>query len=184
MVGCKVQVHHIYFLFDAFYWGLRCPQDLEEHDPLSSTHAVPSSVSAGFLVDTDRDSSTPDTYQAPPRPLPYNVDLSSQIAGNIQNDIRGDLEKVDSKGKPDQDQESLQLEEDQSCDVKKPVDPANDDEEDVCPICLEEYDAENPRMLTKCEHHFHLCCILEWMERSDTCPVCDQITMIDEMYNE
>lgn len=53
------------------------------------------------------------------------------------SDIRGDLEKADSKGKPDQDQESLQLEEDQSCDVKKPVDPANDDEEDVCPICLE-----------------------------------------------
>lgn len=30
-------------------------------------------------------------------------------------------------------------------------------------------------MLTKCEHHFHLCCILEWMERSETCPVCDKV---------
>ncbi|MBA0741347.1 hypothetical protein Gogos_014509, partial [Gossypium gossypioides] len=38
-----------------------------------------------------------------------------------------------------------------------------------------EYDAENPELLTKCEHHFHLSCILEWMERSDTCPICDQV---------
>ncbi|KAL7083213.1 hypothetical protein ACP275_14G147800 [Erythranthe tilingii] len=48
------------------------------------------------------------------------------------------------------------------------------DEEDVCPTCLEEYDSENPKITTKCNHHFHLSCILEWMERSDTCPICDQ----------
>ncbi|KAL0008361.1 hypothetical protein SO802_009863 [Lithocarpus litseifolius] len=48
------------------------------------------------------------------------------------------------------------------------------EEEDVCPICLEEYDAENPNIITRCEHHFHLSCILEWMERSDACPICDQ----------
>uniref|UniRef100_A0A804NTJ9 RING-type E3 ubiquitin transferase n=1 Tax=Zea mays TaxID=4577 RepID=A0A804NTJ9_MAIZE len=44
------------------------------------------------------------------------------------------------------------------------------------------YDEENLRSITKCEHHFHLCCILEWMERKDTCPVCDQITLVDEMF--
>lgn len=38
-----------------------------------------------------------------------------------------------------------------------------------------EYDTENPKMTTKCDHHFHLACILEWMERSDTCPVCDKV---------
>lgn len=38
-----------------------------------------------------------------------------------------------------------------------------------------EYSIENPKIVTKCEHHFHLACILEWMERSDTCPVCDQV---------
>jgi hypothetical protein len=42
--------------------------------------------------------------------------------------------------------------------------------------CSPEYDEENPRSVTKCEHHFHLCCILEWMERKDTCPVCDQVS--------
>ncbi|MBA0821902.1 hypothetical protein Goarm_018734, partial [Gossypium armourianum] len=79
------------------------------------------------------------------------------------------------------------------------------EEEDACPICLEgnvisfpkaliaskarslisngllmvfahaEYGTENPKLITKCEHHFHLSCILEWMERSDTCPICDQV---------
>ncbi|KAL5547059.1 hypothetical protein UlMin_006746 [Ulmus minor] len=51
------------------------------------------------------------------------------------------------------------------------------EEEDACPIYLEEYDVENPKLMTKCEHHFHLACILEWMERSETCPVCDQVCL-------
>ncbi|GAB4861710.1 Probable E3 ubiquitin-protein ligase rhb1a [Ancistrocladus abbreviatus] len=53
------------------------------------------------------------------------------------------------------------------------------EEEDVCPICLEEYDAENPKMITNCEHDFHLSCILDWMERSDSCPVCDKEMIFD-----
>lgn len=38
-----------------------------------------------------------------------------------------------------------------------------------------EYDLENPRIITKCKHHFHLSCIYEWMERSDTCPICEEV---------
>ncbi|KAK3027264.1 hypothetical protein RJ639_041210, partial [Escallonia herrerae] len=49
---------------------------------------------------------------------------------------------------------------------------ASEDEEDVCPTCLEEYTEENPRINTKCSHHYHLGCIYEWMERKETCPVC------------
>ncbi|KAG6497455.1 hypothetical protein ZIOFF_045355 [Zingiber officinale] len=46
------------------------------------------------------------------------------------------------------------------------------EDEDVCPTCLEEYTTENPKIVANCAHHFHLSCIYEWMERSDTCPVC------------
>lgn len=53
------------------------------------------------------------------------------------------------------------------------------EEEDACPICLEEYDTENPKMVTNCEHDFHLSCLLEWMERSDLCPVCDKEMVFD-----
>jgi hypothetical protein len=46
-----------------------------------------------------------------------------------------------------------------------------------------EYDAENPKKTTKCEHHFHLACILEWMERSDTCPVCDKVCLNEQNFH-
>ncbi|XP_075496510.1 putative E3 ubiquitin-protein ligase RHB1A [Primulina tabacum] len=72
---------------------------------------------------------------------------------------------------------SKEMEDNNSDELKKssePFVPLLQDEEDVCPTCLEEYDVENPRIVTKCDHHFHLACILEWMERSYTCPVCDQ----------
>ncbi|XP_062230173.1 E3 ubiquitin-protein ligase At3g02290-like [Phragmites australis] len=46
------------------------------------------------------------------------------------------------------------------------------EDEDVCPTCLEEYTEDNPKIITKCCHHFHLGCIYEWMERSDSCPIC------------
>uniref|UniRef100_A0A0D3HKR0 RING-type E3 ubiquitin transferase n=3 Tax=Oryza TaxID=4527 RepID=A0A0D3HKR0_9ORYZ len=142
-------------------------QNQEEHEPLSSAYDGSSPASAIVAVDTNLDTSTPDTYRAPPAPLPYDVSLP--VPENP------DLEKSDLKSKTDdQQEESLEVDEFKSC--EKCVAEDKPDEEDVCPICLEEYDAENPRSLTKCEHHFHLCCILEWMERSDTCPVCDQVS--------
>ncbi|MCO5610748.1 hypothetical protein L7F22_064989 [Adiantum nelumboides] len=54
------------------------------------------------------------------------------------------------------------------------------EDEESCPICLEEYDKENPRIDMVCEHHYHLGCILEWMERSDNCPMCDQEISFNE----
>ncbi|KAK3019144.1 hypothetical protein RJ639_002875 [Escallonia herrerae] len=50
------------------------------------------------------------------------------------------------------------------------------EEEDVCPTCLDEYTTENPKIVAKCSHHFHLGCIYEWMERSENCPVCGKVT--------
>ncbi|KAF8779509.1 hypothetical protein HU200_002562 [Digitaria exilis] len=153
-------------------------QNPEEHEPLSSAFHGASPTSAVVAVDTNLDTATLDTYRAPPAPLPYDVGLT--VAENP------DLDKSVIKIKPEG-QQSPKVDEFESCEKGTPEDKP--DEEDVCPICLEgsfvlppEYDEENPRSMTKCEHHFHLCCILEWMERSDTCPVCDQITLIDEMY--
>lgn len=42
-------------------------------------------------------------------------------------------------------------------------------------ISCAEYTSENPKIMTKCSHHFHLGCIYEWMERSDSCPVCGKV---------
>lgn len=65
--------------------------------------------------------------------------------------------------------------------VKPKVNTISVDDEDVCPICLEEYTSENPRIITKCSHHYHLSCIYEWNERSKTCPVCSKLMVFEEM---
>lgn len=46
------------------------------------------------------------------------------------------------------------------------------DEQDTCPTCLEGYNPGNPKRSTSCGHHFHLACILKWMEMSTRCPIC------------
>ncbi|CAI9768799.1 unnamed protein product [Fraxinus pennsylvanica] len=61
------------------------------------------------------------------------------------------------------------------------IKPSSD--EDVCPTCLEDYTPENPKITTQCSHHFHLCCIYEWMERSDTCPICGKEMEFSESLN-
>ncbi|KAG6524206.1 E3 ubiquitin-protein ligase At3g02290-like [Zingiber officinale] len=53
-------------------------------------------------------------------------------------------------------------------------------DEDACPICLEEYTTENPRSTLQCSHQFHLCCVYEWMERSDACPFCSELMLFKE----
>ncbi|XP_020095566.1 E3 ubiquitin-protein ligase At3g02290-like isoform X2 [Ananas comosus] len=54
------------------------------------------------------------------------------------------------------------------------------EEEDDCPICLEEYTSENPRIILQCNHHYHLSCIYEWMERSQACPICGEVMLFKE----
>ncbi|XP_009391150.3 E3 ubiquitin-protein ligase At3g02290-like [Musa acuminata AAA Group] len=54
------------------------------------------------------------------------------------------------------------------------------EDEDVCPICLEEYTYENPRIPLKCTHIYHLSCIYEWLERSESCPICSKTVQFNE----
>ncbi|XVF51456.1 hypothetical protein PTKIN_Ptkin04bG0186800 [Pterospermum kingtungense] len=118
--------------------------------------------------------------------LMTNVDSSQEtVAVNTQDTYikSEDTKESDCKERSDTEIESpkgLEVE------LSKPVEAVvskKEEEEDVCPTCLEEYDAENPKIITKCEHHFHLACILEWMERSDTCPVCDK-EMVFDLYTD
>ncbi|CAN1778093.1 Probable E3 ubiquitin-protein ligase RHB1A [Linum perenne] len=104
-----------------------------------------------------------------------------EIANAGAQDVPVKCEDVKEPGKTKSDLELDPVEELEEVEISKPVGPfiPPTEEEDCCPTCLEEYDDENPRIITKCEHHFHLACILEWMERSDTCPVCDKEMIFD-----
>lgn len=55
-----------------------------------------------------------------------------------------------------------------------------DEDDDFCPTCLEAYDEANPKIFTRCGHHFHMPCIYEWLERKDTCPICESKMVFEE----
>ncbi|GFP88908.1 E3 ubiquitin-protein ligase at3g02290 [Phtheirospermum japonicum] len=172
----------------------------EEREPLSSSHhAIVTTHPAGLLVDTNLDTSVPDTYRPPPAPIPYEThagrphtpsrnreaicDKTEVILQTTNTESVEDVNsgspletkvkdvECDEKGSINIElAASKDVEDEKSDDLKKSIEPMVPpllDEEDVCPTCLEEYDEENPKMVTKCEHHFHLACILEWMERRD-----------------
>lgn len=177
-----------------------CPRTLEECEPMSFTNVASSAVSPEIFFNTNLESSVPDAYRAPPAPMPYNLGLecSNTLPGKFGNSgvKTGHMQPTDSasvgeavveddnlkcsecKRKAVGEQDTIKVVEDEPSKMSK-SDVLTTEEEDVCPTCLEEYDLENPRIITNCKHHFHLSCIYEWMERSDTCPICEEIMMFD-----
>jgi hypothetical protein len=41
-----------------------------------------------------------------------------------------------------------------------------------CPICCEEYDDGCEVIQMPCQHLFHEGCLLPWLEKRNTCPMC------------
>lgn len=177
---CSARKHHLQGTPVYYY----CPPTFEEREFLTSNDGTAASLAAGYLVGLNLEASIPDTFRSPPVPLPYDivfggsastdsesgretVSVSSFETSITRDDIEESDCKVQTKSAPISPRK-VELSKSNGTQVLVT------EEEDVCPICLEEYDDENPKNLTKCEHHFHLCCILEWMERSDSCPICDQ----------
>ncbi|KZV21811.1 protein binding protein [Dorcoceras hygrometricum] len=160
------------------------PRGSEEHDSLTSHDGIATVRASALLIDLNLNMSTPDTYRPPPAPLPYDVVFGRPESTDPES---GQVISAHTLEKP-----SCIVLKEASC-LKEsdilPVSPkkvdlqflksepitVSTDEDDTCPTCLEEYNKENPKILTKCSHHFHLSCILEWKERSNTCPICDQV---------
>ncbi|XP_028804308.1 E3 ubiquitin-protein ligase At3g02290 [Neltuma alba] len=177
----------------------------EVHSISSSVQGAASMTSTASL-----DSSLSGMYRAPPRPLPYDADsryFLSQRDGLVSRREKGSShsneESQPLRSDLDVDSDSLSMGDkwnECACEngskeylsksslrlssakytpgaaaVYAPL-----EDEDVCPTCLEEYTQENPKIMTKCSHHFHLGCIYEWMERSENCPVCGKEMEFDE----
>ncbi|KAL0918302.1 hypothetical protein M5K25_010302 [Dendrobium thyrsiflorum] len=165
-----------------------CPEDFEEDEPLSSTHDPPSAVPV-LPVDTVPATSIADSCQEP-NALHLHEDFShtQSITGRVDNSAKNEFEGSDNcDGLKESEHKTVSDFVSNSPKLKEKLSNLENsimlatDEEDVCPTCLEEYNAENPRIVTKCKHHFHLSCILEWFERSNTCAICDKIMEVDNM---
>ncbi|XP_064458028.1 E3 ubiquitin-protein ligase RNF181-like [Ornithodoros turicata] len=48
----------------------------------------------------------------------------------------------------------------------------NDDHDRKCPVCLKEFDISEPVTEMPCSHAFHKDCIIPWLNRMNSCPVC------------
>lgn len=132
--------------------------------PLSSRQGA-SALSTGLLVDTNLDTSIPDTYRPPPAPIPYDVSagrpqtppVAQEISGNKSDATLQTTTTSDSvqEAAGDNPQETSSKCEDlkYKVDTKLELDPIKKaevelskpvesvalvtEEEDVCPTCLE-----------------------------------------------
>lgn len=176
-------------------------QRLEGRAVTSSTQGVTPLTSTG-LGSPSADSSFSETHHLVPRPPPYDTDPrysrlqrdglvsrreksmshtqedSQLLARSSSSSCVEHLGSVKKKNSADAEEEC------KACrsDSEKIMSAkglygtgyilTTSEDEDVCPTCLDEYTPENPKIITKCSHHFHLGCIYEWMERSEFCPLC------------
>ncbi|CAK7336030.1 unnamed protein product [Dovyalis caffra] len=106
------------------------------------------------------DGSANDTQISSSRPAPYDTDQ--------RNGVDSEDDKL---GYSESSEKSLATKVAYGLTYAQP--PSED--EDVCPTCLDEYTPENPKITTRCSHHFHLGCIYEWLERSESCPICGKV---------
>ncbi|XP_072958074.1 E3 ubiquitin-protein ligase At3g02290-like [Typha angustifolia] len=150
------------------------------------------SLASGSLIE---DNSTMDTFRCPPRPLPFDdprfshghhhcddiprPDKSSphfQAVSVLRNKNDAFIEPTGMTKKSN----GSSLKHESVVEGSRESDTSSSEEEDACPICLEEYLPENPRIILQCNHHFHLGCIYEWMERSEACPICGKVMLFNE----
>ncbi|KAF3783356.1 E3 ubiquitin-protein ligase [Nymphaea thermarum] len=47
-----------------------------------------------------------------------------------------------------------------------------EDEEARCAVCLEGFGVDGEARETPCSHRYHNNCIIKWLEKHITCPVC------------
>jgi len=74
----------------------------------------------------------------------------------------------------------------QEMDSKKASEDSCTSEELECLVCMEEFCKDNPEILTLCKcginrGHWHLMCLMQWLEKEPHCPVCREAIYFEEM---
>ncbi|CAF2103802.1 unnamed protein product [Brassica napus] len=167
----------------------------------SSVQATTPSITSS----SSHDNFLSEAFRSTPRPLPYDADprhFRSLVSRREKGSSHSHEEAEPLRSDSDADSESFGCKWANNKSVISEKDPKEEyssksslrimksksasgniwdfplsEDEDACPTCLEEYTSENPKIVTKCSHHFHLGCIYEWMERSENCPVCGKFPL-------
>lgn len=175
MGGCCCSSRQSHLVGTPVYYY--CPESFQELGPSAARTGVGSAaLTTGLLVDIGLETSIPDTFRAP-APLPYDLLLGRPLCEDSES-IKGKISDSSFKTVPSsEDLGGLDCKTQHSSVILSPTESdlskqktwnqLIDEEEDSCPICFEYYDVENPKIKTKCDHDFHLSCLLEWLERSD-----------------
>lgn len=71
-------------------------------------------------------------------------------------------------------------------DMAKAMASKLESQDDECVICMEGFDKSNPRMPTLCgcganKTYFHLPCLYQWIDQSESCPSCRQKLTWEEL---
>lgn len=55
--------------------------------------------------------------------------------------------------------------------------------EDKCAICCDAYGEEDALMKTPCNHHFHKGCLIQWLWKQSTCPLCQKVVIRNRTFH-
>jgi len=50
--------------------------------------------------------------------------------------------------------------------------PSDEQQTQQCPVCIGYFTKEDRIVRLPCRHTFHVACILPWLEKTNSCPVC------------
>lgn len=144
---------------------MQYPRAAEEHVPLSSGQAAAPTMSTGLLVDTNLDTSVPDAYRPPPPPIPFDTAASVRPEtpqrpqevtcdnddGAVPTTNSGSAQEItginsretcvkcdDMKGSDLETYLEIDPVKEKEIELSKSVETlVSEEEEDVCPTCLE-----------------------------------------------
>ena len=68
---------------------------------------------------------------------------------------------------------------------RRTLDTFNDKQNAQCPVCLVSFDVDDIIIEMPCDHFFHTDCLLPWLNKTNSCPLCRyELKTDDQSYEE
>ena len=68
---------------------------------------------------------------------------------------------------------------------RRTLNSINDEDVSKCPVCLVSFDEDDAIIEMPCDHYFHSDCLLPWLKKTNSCPLCRyELKTDDQSYEE